>query len=183
MYSFLIVPFMTALLGLVMIFAAEPIIKVLVIALGIYLVVSGFYTLLYMLKLVEEKSYKIGIAIRGGLSLVIGFICIIFPATSVDFAWKSMMAILGIYALCSAAIEIYAIRILSSAGRDVRRYVIEILITISVAIVLFMLPTSFGFNIIKIGGIVLIVIAGILAFSGWKNRDIVQKDAEVVDED
>jgi len=182
-YSFFIVPLMTALLGLVMIFAAEPIIKVFVIALGIYLVVSGFYTVLYMLKLVEDRSYKICLAVRGALSIILGIFCIVLPAAAAEFAWKTMITVLAIYALCSVGFEIYAVKILSEAGRDVKRYVIEILITVAVAILLFMLLTSVGFNIIKIGGAVLIVIAIVLAISGWRNRDIVQADAKVVDEE
>ena len=36
------IPVLTAILGLVMIFAAEPIIKVLVIALGVFLIYPAF---------------------------------------------------------------------------------------------------------------------------------------------
>ena len=58
------IPVLTAILGLVMIFAAEPIIKVLVIALGVFLIISGFYSMTIMSKLSAEKRFKIDIYIE-----------------------------------------------------------------------------------------------------------------------
>lgn len=177
------IPVLTAILGLVMIFAAEPIIKVLVIALGVFLIISGFYSMTIMSKLSAEKRFKIDIYIRGILSIILGILSVILPATMAQFAWNAMMIIIGVFALFSAAMEIYAAKILNDAGVPVKRYIIEIIGTIIAAIVVFMLPSSFGFALIKIGGIALIILSIIMAIIAWKNRDIIQNDADVVDEE
>ena len=93
------------------------------------------------------------------------------------------MIILAIYALCSAALEIYAVTKLNSAGVETKKYIIDIISTIVASIILFLLPSSFGFTLIKIGGGILIVIAIVLAIIEWRNRDIIEADAPVVDED
>ncbi|MCR5612756.1 hypothetical protein [Treponema sp.] len=183
MLSPFIVPIMSAILGLVMIFAAEPIVFVLIIALGVFLLVSGVYILFSMSKLIDDKNYKIDSYIRGGVSILIGLICVIRPRGLVEGAWKATMIILAIYALCSAALEIYAVTKLNSAGVETKKYIIEIISTIVAAIILFLLPSSFGFTLIKIGGGILIVIAIVLAIIEWRNRDIIEADAPVVDED
>lgn len=67
-------PILTAILGLVMIFAAEPIIKVLIIAFGIYSLLSGIYTLTTTSKLIDEKSFKINCFVRGGLNILLGLL-------------------------------------------------------------------------------------------------------------
>ena len=177
------IPVLNAILGLVMIFAAEPIIKVLVIALGVFLIISGFYSMTIMSKLSAEKRFKIDIYIRGILSIILGILSVILPATMAKFAWNVMMIIIGVFALFSAAMEIYAAKLLNDAGVPVKRYVIEIIGTIIAAIVVFLLPSSFGFTLIKIGGIALIILSIIMAIIAWKNRDIIQNDAEVVDEE
>lgn len=183
MLNSMIIPILTGIIGLVMIFAAEPIITVLVIALGIFLILSGISILVTMPKIIDDKSFKIDIYVRGGINLLLGLLCVILPATMVNFAWKTMMYIIGIYALCSAAMEIYAVTKLNEAEIPVKKYIIEIIGTVVAAIVLFMLPSSFGFTLIKIGGGILVLVAIGMAVSSYRHRDIIEDDAVVVDED
>lgn len=179
------VPILTAILGLIMMFAAEPIITVFVIALGFFLMISGFYILFVMARLLDDKNYKIAAYIRGAASIVLGILCVVLPVAVVNFAWKTMMVILGIYALLSAVMEIYAVIRLRQMepDLDVKKYVTEILTTLIAAVVLFLLPSSFGFKLIKIFGGLLIGAACVLAVVAYKNRPIIEADAEVVDED
>lgn len=176
-------PVLTAILGLVMVFAAESIITVFVIALGVCLIVSGFYSLAVLAKLSSDKRFKIDIYVRGILSILLGILSIILPVSMAQFAWKVMMIILGVFALCSAVMEIYAAKLLHDADIPIKQYVTEIIVTLIAAIVLFLLPSSFGFTLIKIGGIVLILISIVMAINAWKNRDIIEKDAAVEDEE
>ena len=183
MLSSFIVPALTAVIGLVMIFSAEPVIYVLVVALGLFFLVSGIYILFTMSKLVDDKSYKIDTYIRGGVSILLGLLCIIRPRGFAEGAWKATMIILGIFAICSALLEIYAVVKLSSAGINTKKYLIEIISTFVGAIVLFLLPSDFGFTLIKFAGVVFILIAVVMAFIAYKNRDIIEEDAPVVDEE
>lgn len=183
MLSSFIVPALTAVIGLIMIFAAEPIIYVLIVAFGLFFLISGIYILFTMSKLIDDRSYKIDSYIRGGVSILLGLLCIIRPRGFAEGAWKATMITLGVFAICSALLEIYAVVKLSSAGINVKKYLIEIVSTFVAAIVLFLLPSDFGFTLIKFAGIVFIVIALITALVVYKNRDIVEKDAPVTDEE
>lgn len=178
-----LIPALTAVIGLIMLCSAEAIVSVLVIALGVFLILSGIYVLFSMPKFLEEKAAKIGTYVRGGVSIILGLLCIVLPVGVANFSWKAMMIILGIYALCSAGLETYAVFSIENETIDKKRYMIEVGGTIIAAIVLFMLPSNFGFTLIRIAGAIFIIIAVILAINIYRNRDIVEEDAPVVDND
>lgn len=178
-----LIPALTAVIGLIMLCSAEAIVSVLVIALGVFLILSGIYVLFSMPKFLEEKAAKIGTYVRGGVSIILGLLCIVLPVGVANFSWKAMMIILGIYALCSAGLETYAVFSIDNESIDKKRYMIEVGGTIIAAIVLFMLPSNFGFTLIRIAGAIFIIIAVILAINIYRNRDIVEEDAPVVDND
>lgn len=178
-----LIPALTAVIGLVMLCSAEAIVSVLVVALGIFLTLSGVYVLFTMPKFLENTAAKIGTYVRGGLSVILGLLCIILPVGVANFSWKAMMIILGIYALCSAGLEAYAVFSFTDDSIDKKRYMIEVGGTVIAAIVLFMLPSSFGFTLIRFAGIVFIFVAVVLAINIYRNRDIIEEDAPVVDDE
>ena len=49
-------------------------------------------------------------------------------------------------------------------------------------VILFALPSSIGFTIIRIGGALLLLAGAAITFLAWKNRDIIADDAIVRDE-
>lgn len=170
---------MMAVIGLLMIIAAEPIVQVLVIIIGLYALLNGIFELITLLSLVDDKKFKIEIIIRSSISIIIGLLCIILPITIAQLAWQVMIYIIAIYGIISAILEIVAITHIKKAGLDIKKYVIEVVSTVVVSIVLFLLPSSFGFTLIKIGGIILILSAAAIAFYTWKNRDIIQNPEDI----
>lgn len=176
-------PILTAILGLVMIFAAEPIIKVIIIAVGVYTLVSGIYVLTTTSKLLNDKSFKTNCYIRGAFNIILGLCCIILPISIAQFAWKAMMIIMGISAIISAISELYSISKLKSKDISTKKYIYELLLTLIAGIVAFLLPSSFGFTLIKIAGIILIVISIFMAISIYRNKPIIIEEAEIVDQD
>lgn len=178
-----LIPALTAIIGLIMLCSAEAIVSVLVIALGVFLILSGIYVLFSMPKFLEEKAAKVGTYVRGSLSILLGLLCVILPIGVANFSWKVMMIILGIYAICSAVLETYAVFTIGDESIDKKRYMIEVGGTVIAAIVLFMLPSSFGFTLIRIAGGFFILTAIVLAINIYRNRDIVEEDAPVVDND
>lgn len=170
---------MMAVIGLLMIIAAEPIVQVLVIIIGLYALLNGIFELITLLSLVDDKKFKIEIIIRSSISIIIGLLCIILPITIAQLAWQVMIYIIAIYGIISAILEIVAITHIKKAGLDIKKYAIEVVSTVVVSIVLFLLPSSFGFTLIKIGGIILILSAAAIAFYTWKNRDIIQNPEDI----
>lgn len=173
---------MTALVGLIMLIAAKPIVTVLIIVIGIYEIITGVFILTNVVSLVEEKSFKILSIVRGVFSIILGLLCVILPIAMATFAWQVMVYIIAIYTIVSAILEVIMIFKMREFAVETKRYIIETISSVILAIILFMLPSDFGFTIIRIGGALLIIAAAVFAFNCYKNRDIVASDVEVHDD-
>lgn len=174
---------MMAIIGLMMLMAAEPLIQVLVIVLGIAALIEGVFILTSIMPMSSERAFKIECVVRAAISFVIGLLCIIVPLRMATFAWQVMIYTFAIYALVSAVLEILIVWRLHSEGFPVKRLVIEIISTFALALLLFMLPSSFGFTLIKIGGVVMILAGVSTGFLVYKNRDIIVESVEIKDAD
>jgi len=172
---------MTAIVGLMMLLAAEPVIQVLVIVLGISAVLDGGFMLGAVAPLCVEKNFKIQCYIRGIVGIIIGILCIVLPLRVAEFAWQTLVYIFAIYSIFAAICQIPITITLHQDGFPVKRYVIEIIATLVLALILFFLPSSAGFTIIRIGGGILLIAGAAITFLAWKNRDIIADDAIVRD--
>ena len=174
---------MTAVVGLMMLLAAEPVVQVLVIVLGISAVLNGAFILGAVLPLCSDRAFKIECLVRGLAGIVIGLLCIVLPLRVAKIAWQTLIYVFAFYAILSAAVAVPIAVTLGKDGFPVRRHVIEIISSLLTGIILFMLPTSIGFTIIRIGGALLLIAGAAIAFIAWKNRDITVYDAVVTDDD
>ena len=172
---------MMSIIGLMMLLAAESLIKVFVIVLGIAALVEGAFILISIMPMSSVRAFKIECAVRVAISFVIGLLCIILPLRMANFVWQVMIYTFAIYALVSAILEILIVLRLHSEGFPVKRLVIEIVSTLALSLILFMLPSSFGFTLIKIGGVVMILAGVSIGFLVYKNRDIIVESVEVKD--
>lgn len=182
-FSTFVLSILTAIIGLLMIFVTDGIIKFLVIALGVYLILFGAFLMFNTSKVLTDRNFKIAVYTRGTVSIILGLLCIILPATIAEFAWKVMIYILASYAIISAAAAGYDTIKMHEAGLEVKKNLAEIAISLLAAVILFLLPSNFGSMLIKFAGGCLIVAAIVMAFIAWKNRPIIDEDAEVTDED
>ncbi|MBQ4014228.1 MAG: DUF308 domain-containing protein [Treponema sp.] len=173
---------MTAIVGLMMLLAAEPVVQVVVVVLGISAILSGGFMLAAVAPLSDDKTFKTQCYIRAAVGIVIGILCVVIPLRVAQFAWQTMVCIFAVYSLASAILEIPIALTLRRDGLPVKRYAIEIAASFALAVVLFLLPSSVGFTIIRIGGAALMLAGAAIAFLAWKNRDIIADDAIVRDE-
>lgn len=177
-----LIPILAGILGLVLLCVPQEFVVVLVVALGIFLILSGFYILFKLLKLSDDTFYKVNIYVRGGLSIILGALCILLPIKMGEAIWTTLCIVLGIFALLAAVSEILTIIKLKEQNIPVKQYVTEMAGMIITAIVLFLLP-KFGNILLRIAGGVILVTAIVLAINVKKNAPIVEEDAEVVDEE
>ena len=173
---------MTAIVGLMMLLAAEPMVQILVIVLGIFAILSGGWTLAAVAPLSVDKNFKIQCYIRGAVGIVVGLLCVVLPLRVAAFAWQTLVYVFAFYSLAAALVEIPITLTLHKDGIPVKRYVLEIAASIALAVILFFLPSSAGFTIIRIGGAILLLTGAAISFLAWKNRDIIADDAIVRDE-
>ncbi len=98
-------------------------------------------------------------------------------------AWQIMIYIAAGYCIISVILETISVMKLYSNGITVKKYIFEIIYTLLLAMILFALPSSIGFIIIRIGGVILLLCAIFIAISAYRRADIIIEDAEVTDDD
>lgn len=152
---------LAALLGLLVIIFPSFWIKLVVVIIGLAAIGYGVYCLKFTKALSDDIYYKRTILIKSIVSIIAGVMAVLFPLAIGGAAWTAMIWVLIIYLLASAAIGFYAAALLKDSGVERKRYIIENLLLLAVAVVLILIsPRALGNAIIRLIGIVVLV-AGI----------------------
>lgn len=163
-----------AVLGLLVIIFPSFWVKVVVILLGIGAVAYGIYNLKITKSLSDGDYYHRTILIRGIVSIIIGVIAILFPLTLGKTMWTVMVWVLIVYLIVSSALGFYAAALLKDTGINRKKYILENVGLLAIAIVLILIsPKNLGEAIIRIVGIVATVIGAIIIISSFisKNKE------------
>lgn len=174
---------LVAVVGLLMLLSPETFIAMAVIMLGVAAICDGIFIMVATRNLILDPDYKLMMTVRGLLSIIVGATAIMLPLFVAAIAWTVMAYVLAGYLLVSAGIEIYGITKLHRNGIMVKQSVIETIISIILAIVLFIIPAkTAGGIIVRICGIILLVSGIVSAFLQWRNRPITIVPDSVVTE-
>lgn len=166
-----------------MLLSPETFIAMAVIMLGVAAICDGIFIMVATRNLILDPDYKLMMTVRGLLSIIVGAAAIMLPLFVAAIAWTVMAYVLAGYLLVSAGIEIYGISKLHRNGIMVKQSVVETIISIILAIVLFIIPAkTAGGIIVRICGVVLLVSGIISAFLQWRNRPITVVPDSVVTE-
>ena len=125
------------------------------------------------------------ILIKSIVSIVAGLLAVVFPLAVGGAAWTAMIWVLIFYLMLSAAAGFYAAALLKDTGVERKRYIIENLLLLAVAVVLILLsPRDLGMAIIRLIGVVVLV-AGValILFDVLSNRNVVEADVVEVKEE
>ena len=163
-----------AVLGLLLIIFPTFWVKLVVILLGIGSIGYGIYSLKYTKSLYKNTHYERSILIKSIISIVIGFLVVVFPLFFAKAAWTVMMWILIIYLIATAVLGFYAASLLKDTGIERKRYFIENIILIVIAIALILLsPAALGKVIIRIVGIASMVLGlGLVIYDLVSKKDV-----------
>lgn len=174
---------MIALIGLFMMVAADAFIKFAVIILGIAAVLDGIFILYTAKNLIIDENYAFIMKIRGYLSIAVGCLAVLLPLVFAAVLFTIMDYTLAAYLLISAGLEVYTINKLRRNGYAIRQSVIEVVSSVILAVVLFLIPSeTMGHLIVGIAGLVLIITGLVMAFIQWRNRPLIM-DATISDEE
>ena len=143
---------LVAIAGLLLIIFPEFWIRFIVTVLGLSAI--GVYNLKYEKALFADTTYERTILIRSIVSIVIGVMVTIFPLTLAKAAWNAMRIILIIYLILSATAGFYAAALLKNTDIDRKRYFIENLILVGLAVVLIFLSDNLGVVIMRLVGVI-----------------------------
>lgn len=170
--SYLGMGFLSLIAGLLMLFSPDAWIKVVVIVLGVAAIVNGLFNLLYVRRVFDDAYFRRSIVVRGLLSLVVGLLAVILPLALAAAVWTAMVYMLAAYLLVSALLELFATIRLRSSGVDTRPYYGEIVGSIILAVVLFVVPAQLGVLLVRIFGGLLVVSGICFLVWQWRNRGV-----------
>ena len=173
------------LIGLLLLIIPKQCVRVVVILLGLEAITNGVFSLMYTRKLVPDSSFQFTVIMRGMLSLVIGLLAFFLPLRfmkAVEAIWTIMLYILAVYLTASACLELFAMGKIRNTEIDRKSYILEAIISIIAAVIMFLVPAKIGEVILRVAGLFVALSGGFYLFYTWKNRPIVQEPVEVVDD-
>lgn len=170
-------------IGLLMLFAPEASVSVVVILLGVAAIVNGLYNIVSMRLMLSDPGFRRVVLIRGIVSVIVGLIAISLPLLLAGVVWAAMSYVLGAYLVLSAITQIYTTIRLKQAGYAARPYLGEFILSIILAALMFIFPAKFGILLIRILGAVFIAGGAGLLIWEWKNRSFVIQPDAVIDSD
>lgn len=174
---------LSAVIGLLMIFAPEACIRVTVIVLGIAAIVNGLYNAVYVRRLLDDEYFGRVALVRGIASIVVGAAAVALPLALAGAVWTVMLYLLGAYLLLAALAEIYLTAKIRQAGYGTAYYWGEIALSIILAAILFAMPASIGIMLVRVLGALLIVFGAGFVVWEWRNRPLVIEPDSVSDAD
>lgn len=185
---YLISGILAALLGLLIIIFPTFWIKLVVVIIGLAAIAYGIYSLKFTKGISDDISYRRTILIKSIVSIIAGVMAVLFPLAIGGAAWTAMIWVLIIYLLASAAIGFYAAALLKDSGVERKKYIIENLLLLAIAVVLILIsPRDLGKAIIRLIGIVVLLGGvGLILFDVFSSRgevEVVVKDERPVNHD
>lgn len=154
---------LTAVIGLIVVIFPKRSIEVVVILLGICAIISGIYNLLKVYKISENPEFRKVVLVRSIISIVLGILAVVLPFAFIkviETIVKVLLYVEAVYLILSAFAEIFMVEKLKSENANVRNLQLEILGSILIAVLLFLLAANFGETVVRILGVVC-MIAGI----------------------
>ena len=172
---------LAALLGILVIIFPAFWIKLVVVIIGLASIGYGIYSLKVTKVISDDYSYRRTILIKSIVSIIAGVMAVLFPLAIGGAAWTAMIVMLIIYLILSAASGFYAAALLKDAGVERKRYIIENLLLLAIAVVLILIsPRALGNAIIRLIGIVVLIAGlGLIlfdVFAGKGEIEVVVKD-------
>ena len=170
------------LAGLLLLIMPGFVIKVLVILFGIEAIANGIYGLIYMRRLIPDSSFQSTVVTRSMLSILIGLLAVFLPLKFAQTMWTIMLFTLAIYMIIVALMEMYLLGKLRTTSVERKPFIFEAIISIVVAILMFIIGAKNGAVFVRIVGALILLAGSLFLFLLWKNRPIVQEPVEVVDD-
>ena len=176
---------LSIVLGVLVAVFTDISIKIIVILLGAAAVIKGITDFFTVRKLLDDSFFRRSLSIRCLLSIALGCVAIFLPMNFWNAAEKIvhiLLIIIGCFLVLSALFElIVVVSKLDMAEIPSRPYRIEAVVSILIAILLFVIAFIGMTNIVRIMGIVVAVCGLIYGLYAWRKRPIVIEPDSVKD--
>ena len=155
------------LLGLAMLISPMRFIEVFWILIGIAVILEGFVTLFAVRTEVADPQARLMLLIRGILGIAVGLLSVFLPLLTARVSWTVMLCILAIEMIASAVMQILVARDLHVLGLPARDYIMEAILLVVFAVILFIFPLQIGIVFVRIAAVA-VIIGGCAGLWRWK---------------
>ncbi len=145
----------TMVIGSFIFFQTKDFTMFLAVAIGIYAVVNGIVVLVTSIKTNLSDKIKKGLVIRGAISLGIGALALLLPIVFAKITWTIAIYILAVQLLAAAGLQIYLSIQMKKVDYPILGSIIEIVISLMLAFLIFTMPQEIGMTIIRVAGIII----------------------------
>jgi uncharacterized membrane protein HdeD (DUF308 family) len=177
--TYIVIGILAIIIGLLMLIIPQQCVKIIVIILGFFSIGNGIFNLFHIRKMVADPDFIKTINIRGIISIAIGFFAILLPLAFAGILWTIMVYALAFYLLASSVMEYYGIKKMDQVGINTKPYIAEIIGSVIIAIILFIIPAKIGTLIIRILGLLIILVGIILLLAKTKREPLIVYAEEV----
>ena len=177
--TYIVIGILAIIIGLLMLIIPQQCVKIIVIILGFFSIGNGIFNLFHIRKMVADPDFIKTINIRGIISITIGFFAILLPLAFAGILWTIMVYALAFYLLASSVMEYYGIKKMDQVGINTKPYIAEIIGSVIIAIILFIIPAKIGTLIIRILGLLIILVGIILLLAKTKREPLIVYAEEV----
>ncbi|MCF7953820.1 MAG: DUF308 domain-containing protein [Spirochaetales bacterium] len=158
------------ILGAFIFFQTENFAMFLVIAIGVFAVINGFFVLYTGVKAGFSHKTKTTLVIRGTLGLVAGIIAIFLPMMIINITWTVMLYILGIQLIASGILELYGVIEMRKMEMPTHARIAEAIVSIVLAVLIMSMPQEIGKTLLRVIGAMVLVYGIVMIVNGYRRR-------------
>ncbi|MGP1587394.1 MAG: DUF308 domain-containing protein [Treponemataceae bacterium] len=178
----IVLSILAIIVGLLILIIPGQCFKAIVILIGLASIANGIFNVVKVRTLIANPEYHMLITIRAFVSIIVGLLAVLLPAIFTKTAsgiWTVMMYCLAVYLVITSAMELYAITKLKNSGIATKPYVSEILASLIMAVILFIVPAKIGEIIVRIIGALVMLLGVAFLVVELKSRPLVVYSEEV----
>lgn len=184
-YTNLLLSFLAALVGILIVIFPQNSIQFVVIILGIAALVKGLLDILKVRTVSEDSVFKRTVVLRGILSIVMGLVAITLPIALFNTAQavvRILLHILALYMLiCALGSFVLTVR-LNAEGVPSHFYMMECIWSLLIAVILFVLARINLASLIRGAGVIIVIAALVFGVYSFKNPAVIIEPDSVEDD-
>ena len=178
----LLAALLIVILGIFILVRQDLFRQILIIALGVVAIVTGISSLATMNRYSFGKFNHTTTLVKGVLGVIIGVLAVIMPLATGEKVWIVLLYVLAAQLLISSLVMLTDSIAVRAAGFPASPLVTEGLVSLVLAVVLFVFPRGVADLLITIFGITIIVVGLTVGLLAWFMRKRgVQVTVEAVD--
>lgn len=173
----LIVAVLIIILGIFILIRKDLFKEIFMVAIGLVVLVASIRSLITMMKFPLGKMSRNFTLAKGILGLIIAVLAIVMPIATGETVWLILLYSLAIQLLLASIVLIIDSFVLHRVGFPILPLISEALISLAVAIALFVFPKSIADLLVNILGVVVIIVGlatGLFSYLFRKKATVVE---------